>query len=284
MPRRWNRPFAGKHVLCEKPLTIEPRDARRLASLADEQKLTLATGLNHRFYPPIRDAMALADSGSLGRVESVRAEIGHRADPAFLASWHTDVARSGGGTLMDNGPHICDLVRHFLGEVVAAKGYLRQGSGLPGSCETEAYALFRGFDQSFAEVRSSWSQPTGYLSMEVRGTRGWLRLETAPWRLTGVLASQERINRRYLADRVAERLFRIRYGCERSFVREIEAFVMRPDTLSRREATGWDGCRATEMIDAVYRASTSGTEVMLEPPAVQLPAMAKKQRVEARRS
>ena len=275
---------AGKHVLCEKPLTIRPHDARRLAHLADDLKLRLATGLNHRFYPPIQDAVALAASGSIGLTESVRAEIGHKADAAFLRSWHTDVSRSGGGTLMDNGPHVCDLVRHFLGEVVAAKGYVRPGLGLPEECEAEAFALFRGFDEGFAEVRSSWSQPTGYLSMEVRGARGWLRLETAPWRLSGVLEGGQRIDRRYVVDRVAERLFRMRYGCEQSFVREIDAFVARASTLSRLEATGWDGCRATEMIDAVYRASTSGAEVVLEPPVVRLPSMARNRGTEARRS
>jgi predicted dehydrogenase len=275
---------AGKHVLCEKPLTIRPADARRLASLADDLNLRLATGLNHRFYPPIRDAMALAASGSIGRVESVRAEIGHKADAAFLQSWHTDVLRSGGGTLMDNGPHVCDLVRHFLGEVVAAKGYVRRGSALPERCETEAFALYRGFDGNFAEVRSSWLQPTGYLAMEVRGDRGWLRLETAPWRLWGVLKDGQRIDNRYVLDRVAERLFRMRYGCERSFVREIDAFVSRASTLSRLEATGWDGCRTTEMIDAVYRASDTGAEVVLEPPVVRLPAMTRKRGSEARRS
>src|SRR5829696_3673191 len=111
---------AGKHVLCEKPLAVHADQARRLALRADERRLRLATGLNHRFYPPVRDALALVGSWSIGRVEGVRAEIGHMASPEFLGSWHSDVARSGGGTLMDNGPHACDLVRLLLGEVVAA--------------------------------------------------------------------------------------------------------------------------------------------------------------------
>src|SRR4051794_40917870 len=136
---------AGKHVLCEKPLTIRPDQARMLAMRADELRIRLATGLNHRFYPPIRDALALVGRWAIGRVEKVTAEIGHTASPDFLASWHTDVDRSGGGTLMDNGPHACDLVRRFLGEVVAARGTL-EGHVRPG-CEKEAHAVFRNFDQ-----------------------------------------------------------------------------------------------------------------------------------------
>jgi len=264
---------AGKHVLCEKPLTTSPGDARHLAQRADELRLRLATGLNHRFYPPVRDALTLAAAWGLGRVQGVRAEIGHNAGPDFLATWHTDLARSGGGTLMDNGPHACDLVRRFLGEVVAVKGYRRGSHSLPRGCEAEAFALFRDFDQGFAEVRSSWTQPTGYLTLEVRGTDGWLKVETAPWRLTGELSGGRRVRKTYLAERLAERAFRVRHGCERSLVQEIEAFLSPTrEHHPRPEASGWDGCRVTEMIDAVYRSDETGAEVTLSPLLARTPS------------
>jgi predicted dehydrogenase len=266
---------AGKHVLCEKPLAVRPEDARLLALRADELRLRLATGMNHRFYPPVVDALDLVASWAIGRVEGVRAEIGHRADSAFLAGWHTDVARSGGGTLMDNGPHACDLIRRLLGEVVAVKGYRRRSLSLPRDCEPEAYALFRDFDQGFAELRTSWNLPVGYLTLEVRGSDGWLRVETAPWHLTGVLSSGRVERRAYVLDRVNERLFRARFGCETSLVRELEAFVSSPRD-QRPEATGWDGCRVTEMIDAVYRSDETGEEVRLDPPLVNLPSRARR--------
>jgi predicted dehydrogenase len=267
---------AGKHVLCEKPLAVRPEEARFLALRADELRLKLATGLNHRFYPPVADATELVESWSVGRVESVRAEIGHKAGREFLESWHTDLARSGGGTLMDNGPHACDLIRRFLGEVVAAKGYRRQSLNLPRGCESEAYALFKDFDQGYAELRSSWTQPTGYLTVEVRGSEGWLLIETAPWRLTGLLASGRPVRRWYTVERAAERAFQARYGCERSLVREVEALVSNPRGKPRVEATGWDGCRATEMIDAVYRSDELGSEVRLKPLLVNLPSSARR--------
>lgn len=270
---------AGKGVLCEKPLTVRPQEARRLATLAEERGLTLAVGLNHRFYPPIRDALALVGDGAIGAVERVEAVIGHKASPAFLNSWHTDPARSGGGTLMDNGPHACDLVRRFLGEVVAARGRVNNDLGLSDGCESEATAWFRSHDGATAEVRSSWTLATGYLTIDVHGAEGRLHLETAPWRLTGVLASGRRISKRYLGERVAERRFRGLFGCERSLVRELEAFVGQSDRRLPPAASGWDGSRATEMVDAVYRSSASGLETPLEPlpasVAVGEPAAAK---------
>jgi predicted dehydrogenase len=267
---------AGKHVLVEKPLAVEPDDARRLALRADELRLRLATGLNHRFYPPVADALGLVEGGAIGRVETVAAEIGHRAGAGFLAGWHTEVGRSGGGTLMDNGPHACDLIRRLLGEVVAAKGYLRRRPDLPRGCEVEAFALFRDFDRGFGLLRSSWAQPSGYLGLDVRGSDGSLRVETAPWRLAGVLATGQKVRRGYLAERVAERAFRARFGCERSLAREVAAFVAALRGPVRAGATGWDGCRVAEMVDAVYRADATGAEVTLDLPLVHLPSTARR--------
>jgi predicted dehydrogenase len=260
---------AGKHVLCEKPLTVRSDEARRLALRADELKRRLATGLNHRFYPPIRDALGLVAGWAIGRVEHVRAEIGHMASPDFLKSWHTDISRSGGGTMMDNGCHACDLVRCFLGELVSARGTVRDTLGLPAGCESEAVAHFRDHDRGEAEVRSSWTLPHGYLTIDIKGTEGHLHLETAPWKLTGQLSTGRKISKRYIAERLAERRFRGLFGCERSFVRELEAFVSKPGwRQSRLEASGWDGCRVTEMIEAVYRSAETDTEVALEPSVV----------------
>ncbi|WP_435008090.1 Gfo/Idh/MocA family protein [Tundrisphaera lichenicola] len=273
---------AGKHVLCEKPLAIRAEDARGLAILADERRLKLATGLNHRFYPPIQDAMDLVGRWSIGRVEGVRAQIGHSASPEFLKSWHTEVALSGGGTLMDNGPHACDLIRRFLGEVVLAKGFVRQDVHLPSGCETEAHGLYRNHDGAVAEIHSSWALRAGYLTVEVRGTEGHLRIETAPWRLSGQLADGRRVDRRYLADRVAERVYQARFGCERSIVREMEAFVSNPSTSMRPNATGWDGCRVTEMIQAVYQSDRIGDEVHLKPLLVHLPSGARRRAIRDR--
>ncbi len=146
------------------------RGARAWRPWPTSSRLRLATGLNHRFYPPVRDALALVGSWAIGRVEAVRAEIGHMASPEFLRSWHTDVARSGGGTLMDNGPHACDLVRRFLGEVVAVEGSVCDAFGLPAGCETEAYRPASATTTA-ASARSARRGPcpTGYLT--ARGPR-----------------------------------------------------------------------------------------------------------------
>lgn len=264
---------AGKGVLCEKPLALEPAEAYGLAQLADRKGLRLATGLNHRFFPPILDALGLARRGALGPILSVRAEIGHQARAAFLAGWHGDPSRSGGGTLVDNGPHACDLIRLLLGEVTSAWGCLRGHPELPHGCEIEAVATFRGLDGAIAELRSSWELESGYLTLEIRGRDGHLRAETAPWRLTGRLAQGLRLSRNYLAERIRERIFRKLQGGERSLAHELDAFLSGPrdPEAEIQLATGWEGVRAVEMVHAVSLSSLTGNEVAIAPPVVRTP-------------
>ena len=254
---------AGKHVLCEKPLAIDPDDARELVELAAASGVRLATGYNHRFLPPVYDALELVQDGAIGAVETVRVVIGHRASPAFLESWHTNVEISGGGTLIDNGTHACDLIRCLLGEVVSAQGRVRGAVAGNPRCEREAYALFRTVDDRVAELRSSWSLESGYLTMEIRGERGFLDIETAPWQLGGKLVGDIAIDRAYFGRRLQEKFGRFLGGYDQSLSSELAEFADLASVPSK-SATGWDGYRASEMIRAVYESSRSGREIALD--------------------
>ena len=57
---------AGKHVLCEKPLTITSEEAQELVSLAKEKGLANAVGFNLRFYPMLQQIKVMIESGELG--------------------------------------------------------------------------------------------------------------------------------------------------------------------------------------------------------------------------
>jgi predicted dehydrogenase len=262
---------AGKHVLCEKPLTIDAREARDLVAFADERGLRLATGFNHRYYPPIRHALQHARAGAIGPIQRIRASIGHAASQDFLRSWHVDRTRSGGGTLIDNGPHACDLIRQILGEVRSAEGTVENHLNLPDGCESDAVARFEGRDGGCAELRSSWRQSSGYLTIDIEGTDGELHVETAPWRLFGRLSGERNVREHFLLERIKERLFRLRHGCERSIVSEIESFVSFAASRPKTHGSGWDGCRVTEMIQAAYKSASLGAAVTLNPLPARLP-------------
>src|SRR5262249_45199317 len=112
---------AGIHVLCEKPLTISVEHANEMLETAQDKKLLLLTAFKFRFYDEILHAKELIDRGSLGKILSFRLMFGGYIDMA--GSWYSRKELSGGGIIMDNGPHALDLIRFLLGDVRNVTAY-----------------------------------------------------------------------------------------------------------------------------------------------------------------
>lgn len=90
---------SGKHVLCEKALTINAREATELVKLAREQKVFFMEAVWSRFLPSMQRAFSIAASGELGQIQWVNADLGFPApyDPAARI-W---ALNDGGGALLD---------------------------------------------------------------------------------------------------------------------------------------------------------------------------------------
>ncbi len=130
LPNHLHRPWtlkalsAGKHVLCEKPLALNAREAREMADQAAASGRLLMEAFMYRFHPRSRAVKALADSGGLGRLKSVRAAFCYAMDPATLArggNFRLSPA-TGGGALLDVGCYGVSTARWMLSaEPVAAQ-------------------------------------------------------------------------------------------------------------------------------------------------------------------
>lgn len=69
----------GKHVLCEKPLTMNEKQAQKLISCAKQKKLFMMESLWSRFLPPLLYVRRQIQSGMLGEIQSVEAELGRES-------------------------------------------------------------------------------------------------------------------------------------------------------------------------------------------------------------
>jgi myo-inositol 2-dehydrogenase/D-chiro-inositol 1-dehydrogenase len=106
----------GIHVLCEKPLALEPAESEALGVLAAESELLLQVGFWRRFAPPWVAAKRLLDAGAIGRPLMLR-----------LAQWDADPPPASfcdpaisGGLAVDCGVHEFDLVEWLTGLTVDA--------------------------------------------------------------------------------------------------------------------------------------------------------------------
>lgn len=104
---------AGKHVLTDKPAATNAADVERMLQTADEQGRILRVLHQQRFHNGNRRVLKLATDGTLGRVHFVRIQIGMWM--RGYSAWRFDPTLSGGGALMDLGPHALDLMIDLLG-------------------------------------------------------------------------------------------------------------------------------------------------------------------------
>ena len=117
--------LAGKHVLCEKPLAINAKEACELAELADEayRKNGQICGIvfNNRHLPAVKRAKTLVDEGKLGRILSFDFKYLHNSciDPTRTVGWKQNADVCGAGTLFDLGSHAVDLCRYLCGDFVS---------------------------------------------------------------------------------------------------------------------------------------------------------------------
>jgi xylose dehydrogenase (NAD/NADP) len=118
---------AGKHVLCEKPLTDEPDDAEALFDLAERRRLVLAEGFMYRHNPQTRRVEELVRQGAIGRLQLVRTSFSFPVEGA--ENIRLDPALDG-GSLLDLGTYCVSGARLLAGEPESVLG--RQAIGPTG--------------------------------------------------------------------------------------------------------------------------------------------------------
>ncbi|HEY8724507.1 MAG TPA: Gfo/Idh/MocA family oxidoreductase [Gaiellaceae bacterium] len=167
---------AGAHVLVEKPLAVEAREADEMIDAADRAGRLLGVCFQQRFRPVIVAARELIASGRLG--ELVRASI---VDPLYrpnsyyaTASWRGTWEGEGGGVLMNQAPHTLDLLCHLAGPPAAVCGVSRRRSQ-PMEAEDTATALLEYVNGSLGTLAVSTTEP-GVQRIELIGGRGRIEI------------------------------------------------------------------------------------------------------------
>ena len=107
---------AGKHIYCDKPLTVGDENLDRVEAALRNFRATGQMALQYRFFPATLRAKQLMESGFVGNVISFRAAYLHSGsvDRDKPMGWK-QLKSEGGGVLQDLGSHIMDLMTHLVG-------------------------------------------------------------------------------------------------------------------------------------------------------------------------
>lgn len=161
---------AGKHVLVEKPAGRNVAEVEPIAAAADARSLLVKVGFNHRFHPALLKAREIVDSGVLGPLLFVRGRYGHGGRLGMEKEWRCQ-PQAGGGELIDQGSHLIDLSRWFLGELelsFAATPALYWNIQVDDNC---FLALTTKAGQ-IAWLHASWSEWKNMFCLEIYGHDG----------------------------------------------------------------------------------------------------------------
>lgn len=164
---------AGKHILCEKPISTNLADAEEIIESCRECGVKLMIAFPCRYSPAMVKLANTVKSGAIGEVLAIKA-TNHGKMPG---GWFVEKEKSGGGCVIDHTVHVIDLVRSMLG-VEPASVYAQTGNGL----------YHRDFDDTgllsvtmangvFLSLDTSWSRPESFpiwgdVTMSVIGTLG----------------------------------------------------------------------------------------------------------------
>ena len=190
---------AGKHILCEKPLSNTLEDAERMATAVRESGVISMAAFNYRRTPAIALAKKLISEGKIGEIRNFRGTYlqDWSADPDGPLSWRFQKSVAGSGALGDIGTHVIDLAHHLVGPISSTMAMTKtyivdrpiQDSGFdalgasekksdapraPVDVDDEVSALLRfenGAIGSLEASRNAFGR-NNFITLEIHGTQG----------------------------------------------------------------------------------------------------------------
>jgi predicted dehydrogenase len=167
---------AGKHVLVEKPAALTASEVDGVIDAARSAGVHVRVGFNHRYHPALRKARELFDAGELGQMMFVRARYGHGGRVGYEKEWRADPAVAGGGELIDQGVHVIDLARWFLGDFTRVEGFAHTYFWqMP--VDDNAFLLLRTAGGQTATLHVSCTEWKNLFSFEIYGRQAKLHVE-----------------------------------------------------------------------------------------------------------
>jgi len=256
---------AGKHVICEKPLCMNLREADEMIAACARAGVRLMYAEELCFAPKYVRAKQLVDEGALGKVYLVKQSEKHYGPHA---DWFWDVGRSGGGVMLDMGCHAIEFFRWILGKpralsVYAQMGTYAHGDKTRGDDNSIALVEFEGGAVGMAE--ESWAKRGGMDDRaEIYGSEG---VTYADLLHGNALETYSEVGYGYAVEKAPETkgwTFTVfeeawNYG----FPQELAHFVDCVKNGTPPLETGEDGRAALEIIMAAYESAATGRKVEL---------------------
>ena len=240
---------AGKHVLVEKPMALNSQEAEKMVKVARERKRILMVGMNYRYLPEIQILKKFIEQGELGDIYYIKAVALRRR--SILSPWFEDKEKSGGGGLIDMGPHMLDLSMWIADDFNAVSVYgITYNKFMP--VDDLASALIKLSNGATINLEISWEAFTkSQIFLNLFGTKG------------GAMTNPLKIYQN-AGDTTVEITPEIEKGNFTSKIhREIAHFIRCVREKKEPSSSGEKGLRVMRVLDAIYESARTGKEVRI---------------------
>lgn len=241
---------AGKHVLCEKPLSLTREEASEMVAAADAAGVVFATNHHLRCSGSHRAMRDLIADGRIGNVLSLR--IFHAVHlPAHLQGWRINDASAGGGVIPDITVHDADVARFLLGEDPINVVAQMVSSGMGDGVEDSAMSVWSMPSGAMVMSHESFTHPFAGSGLEVHGDAGSIFAR-------GVM-TQEPVGEIELVTENGREA--ISYSDHSLYEQGVADFIGAIAKTGRPAADGVDGIKSLAVALAVREAAQTGTRV-----------------------
>ena len=166
---------AGKHVLVEKPAARSVAEIKPVIDAAERKGVLVRVGFNHRYHPAFIKAKEIVASGEMGELMFIRGRYGHGGRIGYDKEWRADKEIAGGGELIDQGMHLIDLSRMFLGNFTGVKGFAHTYFW-DMNVEDNGFMILTTPGQQTAFLHASWTEWKNTFSFEIYGKKGKIEI------------------------------------------------------------------------------------------------------------
>ncbi len=169
--------LAGKNVFVEKPAAKSAKELLPVIKLAKDTSCKIRVGFNHRYHRAFQKAKKILSENSFGELMFIRARYGHGARLGYEKEWRADPKLSGGGELIDQGPHLIDLSRWIFGKSLEYSSGSLNSYFWEMPVEDNAFLILKTKKSQVAFLHVSCTEWKNTFSFEVYGKKGKLVID-----------------------------------------------------------------------------------------------------------
>ncbi|TFG20180.1 MAG: Gfo/Idh/MocA family oxidoreductase [Promethearchaeota archaeon] len=278
----------GKHVLCEKPLTINLEDMNEMIHVVEQNGVIFQTATQKRFDPGFQRIKELIDNETLGEIYHISLYWFHsipnleskwiRKGLKFFKSlgidilkemgaWRLTDSRSGGGDFLDHGPHYIDLLRWWFGDIKNVSAQVRKFHDVH-QYEDHTAALFSfkkcNTTAIFERSHNFVGRFAGKEQGRIHGMKGTITFDVPFEPKLKPMRVEKYLWTNIITDHPSQILYKSsRNPWNLSYARQVRSFINQVLDRSNNDVgfpkewipTIYDGKAALEVVHAVYESS-----------------------------